>query len=624
MREDQESEDSDGNTAQTVSLQSKRKGSSIIWQYFGFKKEDDAQSEVIYRTCGAKVLTSKGNTTNLFQHLKNHHKTVYDGCMAKIPTRPKAPQQASLKVMFENVTPYERTSKRHREITQAIAEYLAKDMLPFNSVSGSGFMKMVNVLDKRYSIPARTYFSQVAIPELYKKCKHEVMMEIQAAGFFAGTTDLWTSRASEPYQSLTVHFITEDFDIKARCLQTAYFPDDHTGENIAASLREGLSCWNLPEEKLVCITTDNASNMVKAAELNEWTRLQCFGHRLHLAIENALKEVDDKVSRATGLCRKLVGHFSHSSKKKIALAEAQRQLNLPEHCLIVECQTRWGSKEKMIQRVLEQAKAISKVLSGTPARTLIPTWQDMDVLESIHKALHPLLEFTDALSGEEYVSISYLKPVLHHLATSVLADDAEDTELTKSIKSKVQTYLENKYSCPITQELLDVASFLDPRFKTKYTNTDKIPIIKSRLKTEMLDILRQEKRSRTESAHGPQSAHSSGAKGKKSIGSLFKSSASASDVSSVSVQPEDVVEAEFCSYLLAPLIDGEDDPLKWWKEYKFNFPHLSKMARKYLCIPATSAASERLFSTGGNIVTCTRASLKPANVDMLVFLAKNL
>lgn len=102
--------------------------------------------------------------------------------------------------------------------------------------------------------------------------------------FFATTTDLWSSRTTEPYQSLTVHYIDEDLNLKARCLQASYFPDDHTGENIAAGLREGLASWDLQEENHICITTDNASNMVMAARLNEWTRLQCFGHRLHLAI----------------------------------------------------------------------------------------------------------------------------------------------------------------------------------------------------------------------------------------------------------------------------------------------------------------------------------------------------
>ncbi|XP_051564716.1 E3 SUMO-protein ligase ZBED1-like [Myxocyprinus asiaticus] len=223
----------------------------------------------------------------LYQHLKK--------CMAKKPntsvsSKPNTTGQGSLTVMFLSITPYERTSKRHMEITQAVTEFIAKDMMPLSTVTKSGFTALINTLDTQYNMPSHTYFSQVAIPELHKKCKQRVAAELKTKEFFAATTDMWSSRTAEPYKSLTVHFITEDFNLKACCLQTAYFPDDQTGENIAASLREGLVSWDLHEENFVCITTDNASNMVKAAQLNEWTRLQCLGHRLHLAIENAIKD----------------------------------------------------------------------------------------------------------------------------------------------------------------------------------------------------------------------------------------------------------------------------------------------------------------------------------------------
>ena len=65
-------------------------------------------------------------------------------------------------------------------------------------------------------------------------------------------------------------------------------------------------------------------------------------------------------------------------------------------------------------------------------------------------------------------------------------------------------------------------------------------------------------------------------------------------------------------------------PLLWWKQYEQEFPCLSQLARKYLCFPATLVPSERVFSTAGHIVNSKRASLLPENVDMLVFLARNL
>jgi hypothetical protein len=67
-----------------------------------------------------------------------------------------------------------------------------------------------------------------------------------------------------------------------------------------------------------------------------------------------------------------------------------------------------------------------------------------------------------------------------------------------------------------------------------------------------------------------------------------------------------------------------DDPLAWWRENELCFPLLSKIAKRYLCIAATSVASERVFSTSGNIVNPRRNKLTADNVDMFTFLAKNL
>lgn len=59
----------------------------------------------------------------------------------------------------------------------------------------------------------------------------------------------------------------------------------------------------------------------------------------------------------------------------------------------------------MIERVLEQEGALAKVLSSDKkTRHLVPTWQDLEVLQAVQKVLKPLQDLTDALSGEEYVT----------------------------------------------------------------------------------------------------------------------------------------------------------------------------------------------------------------------------
>ena len=67
----------------------------------------------------------------------------------------------------------------------------------------------------------------------------------------------------------------------------------------------------------------------------------------------------------------------------------------------------------------------------------------------------------------------------------------------------------------------------------------------------------------------------------------------------------------------------EFNPLNWWSQNAVHFPMLSCLARKYLCVPATSTPSERVFSTTGNLVSKKRSMLSPETVDKLVFLHAN-
>lgn len=72
--------------------------------------------------------------------------------------------------------------------------------------------------------------------------------------------------------------------------------------------------------------------------------------------------------------------------------------------------------------------------------------------------------------------------------------------------------------------------------------------------------------------------------------------------------------------LLKRLKESTETSLQWWGRNENAYPYISKLAKQLLCIPASSAASERTFSSSGNTLTKKRNRLDPEMVRELVFL----
>ncbi len=273
----------------------------------------------------------------------------------------------------------------------------------------------------------------------------------------------------------------------------------------------------------------------------------------------------------------------------------------------------------MISRLLEQEDAVRVVLStDRKISHLIPTWQDMHVFECISKALSPISELTDFLSGECHVTVSSVVPVLHNLKTKILIAKEDEAQLTKDIKRTILDDLETRYTDSNIQKLLHTATFLDPRFKDDYSS-DKEQL-KLLVHGQAINMLEN---SNPSESHDQLTLPKSPSKKKKKLCAFLKKADEPSSTSSLS--PESKVMSEIESYLSARKLDIESDqkPLQWWKENRLLYPTLAQLSIKILCVCATSCASERLFSTSGHIVN-SRPLLNPNKVNMLVFLAKNL
>ncbi len=272
----------------------------------------------------------------------------------------------------------------------------------------------------------------------------------------------------------------------------------------------------------------------------------------------------------------------------------------------------------MIERVLEQANAIKRALDDRKHQHLNLTWQDITVLESINAALKPVAEFTDVLSNEKVVTASSVRPVLRLLTNDLLDPSPEDSELTKNLKAKMIAVLKDKYKDLEGQKMLSKATTLDPRYRNNFEEED----IKDELIEEIMQITEdQPENTQTEETPNAGEGASAAPAGKKmNLAQLLgKRKANATIFPKRARAGE-----ELARYLQAETIDTSDDPLTWRRNNEARYPLLATVAKRYLCICATSTPSERVFSAAGNIVTPIRSSLKPDKVNMLVFLAKNL
>ena len=179
------------------------------------------------------------------------------------------------------------------------------------------------------------------IPNKYEAVKCKIQNELSKCKYCAITTDLWTSQhQNHSYISLTAHFITPEFHLRARYLQTKEILTDYSAQSIAEILQTFIAEWN-NNFKVFGATTDNGSNVVNAVVDLQLIHMPCIGHTLQLSIKKAFDLSAEQ--RVIGRCKKCIARFNKSTKDMYKLHEKQKLLKLPEHELIQDCVTRWGS-----------------------------------------------------------------------------------------------------------------------------------------------------------------------------------------------------------------------------------------------------------------------------------------
>lgn len=182
-------------------------------------------------------------------------------------------------------------------------------------------------LEPGYTVPSRKLITSMI------RRKHEVGKELlceklKAASSVALTTDIWTSRATQAYITVTAHYISIDWKLFACVLETKGFPERHTGQAISEKLTEIAQDFALTE-KVTAVVHDQAANMELSLEiLNRDLGLHCSAHCLQLCLKAGLSI--SAIDRLIGAARKLVGHFNHSVIAAEELKRRQAQMQIRE------------------------------------------------------------------------------------------------------------------------------------------------------------------------------------------------------------------------------------------------------------------------------------------------------
>lgn len=106
---------------------------------------------------------------------------------------------------------------------------------------------------------------------------------------YGASTDIWTGGKRKMYISCTLHFC-DGPNLRTVDLVCAPFNEQHSGENIAKKLKAVLVEKGMDPMKCTAITTDNASNIIKAGTVLDndkevlMTTGSCFCHSLQLLI----------------------------------------------------------------------------------------------------------------------------------------------------------------------------------------------------------------------------------------------------------------------------------------------------------------------------------------------------
>lgn len=606
------------------------KKTSKLWNHFSICSADS--TKVVCLHCGRTISRGKKptnlGTSCLLRHLQRFHGGVLktgaaDTTLPSSPD-PRGPRSTELAgaSSFDASEKFYDSHPVAKKITSLIAEMIALDLQPYSFVDSLGFSRLLGYLKPQYSLPSPSYFSRTAIPGMYDNVQQIILSHLRGAesGVIHFTSGIWMSNQTREYLTLTAHWVTFETSVRPHCedhhcsalLGVSQIDCDYSGNSIHRQLECWWEAWVTSVGLQVGITVTDNPSIAKTLNEGEHASVQCFGHTVDLIVGEAIKS-QRMVQNLLSIARKICERVHRSPRAKEKLAELQRQHQLPQHHLLQDVPARWNTSFHMLERLIEQRRAVSEMAVECSFRELISCDQ-WEVMQSVCHALKPF----DAASremGSRVSTLSQVIPMIHILTRKVELLFEETMGIDTMLKSLKEAMV-SRLAATLHDPRYIFATLLDPRYKASLFTEEEAEQYKQDLIRE-LEIVHS-------TSDGTPASRARGA------GSPSAGCAAGDDLWSLMAQvkkegqreklPEDMVLA----YLEEDVIEHGCDPLAYWALKKAAWPGLSTLAVRFLGCPPSAVPPEKLFSTPTESGSWGQSRLVTEHFEKLIFLKVNL
>ncbi|XP_026470000.1 zinc finger BED domain-containing protein 4-like [Ctenocephalides felis] len=274
-------------------------------------------------------------------------------------------------------------------------------------------------------------------------------------------------------------------------------------------------------------------------------------------------------------------------------------MNLDVITLSQDIPTRWNSTFYMFEKLLRVKVALCAALPLIDSPPLNLSFAEWAILEDCVKILQPL-EICNTYNSRGKNSINKRTPT---------------TNAGKNLQQFLLRNISQRFGNLENDEITAKATILDPRYKKKAFGLESCA-------DKAMALVLDEVKEMTTAEHIEEAENNEplSVPSNPNIDDEIWENFDMRVVQTIEQTSISLPERLLQEYINLPYLNRKQDPVQFWEERKNIYPALYKMAKKYLCIPASSVPSERLFSKAGMLTNQRRNRLQPNKLNQLLFL----